>query len=231
MENGKLNIFISANNTDCGKTYTTLKLIEKFSELGYKVGVMKPIETGVNDTPFDGRKLFEKAKKYNPLIKNLTLKDIVPVQFKLPAAPIIAGNVNLEKIKKAYKKIRPLCDILLIEGAGGIRVPIKMENGKWKMEKNFEFEVPSSKFQVIEMWELAKFFNAKLFLVIGSKLGMINDFLLNKYFLESKKIDYIWAVNLFDEDYFEISHPFMKRFNPLFIQKDLDTIAKKLIGG
>ena len=214
MENSKLNIFISANNTDCGKTYATLRLIEKFSELGYKVGVMKPIETGVKNLPLDGKTLLNKAKKYNPLLKNLNYNDVVPVQFKLPASPFVAGKVNLEKIKKSYEKIKPLCDILLIEGAGGIRVPIKM----------------SSKFQVFEMWQFIEIFNAKLFLIIGSKLGMINDFLLNKYFLESKKINYTWAINLFDASYFEISHPFMKQFNPLILQKDLDKIAKKLLG-
>ncbi len=227
-----MNIFISANNTECGKTYTTLKLIEKFSEAGYRVGVMKPIETGVIEYPADGKKLFEKAKKYNPALSSLTLNDIVPIQFTLPAAPYVAGIADFRKIEISYNKIKPLCDILLIEGAGGIRVPIKMESEEWKVEsdKSSKFEVQSSEFQVIEMWELAKFFNAKLFLVIGSKLGMINDFLLNKYFLESQKTDYLWAVNLFDESYFEISHPFMKKFNPLFIQKDLDKIIKKLIG-
>ena len=223
-----MNIFISANNTDCGKTYTTLKLIKKFSETGYKVAVLKPIETGVENYPIDGKILFEEAKKHNPLLKDLTLNDIVPIQFKLPAAPFVAGSVDLEKIKKAYYKIKPLCDILLIEGAGGIRVPIKVKNSSSK------FQVPSSEFEeninYMEMWELSKILDAKLFLVIGSKLGMINDFLLNKYFLESKNIEFEWAINLFDESYFQITHPFIKQFNPLFIQKDLDKIIKKLIG-
>jgi len=248
-----MNIFISANNTECGKTYTTLKFIKELSELGYKVGVIKPIETGVEDIPLDGKTLLDEAKKYNPLLKDLNYNDIVPIQFNLPAAPYVCGVADFEKIKKAINKIKSLCDILLIEGAGGIRVPIKMENGKsgvpkkspdflgcrGKMKndlneklqvKSENNQVPSSKFQVIEMWELAKMLEAKLFLVISSKLGMINDFLLNKYFLESKKIDFSWAVNLMDENYFEITHPFMENFNPLFIQKDLDKIAKKLIG-
>ena len=227
----KLNIFISANNTECGKTYTTLKLIQKFSEMGYKVGVFKPIETGVKEYPIDGKKLFEKAKKYNPLLNQLTLNDIVPIQFSLPAAPYVAGEVDLEKIILAYKKIKTLCDVLLIEGAGGIRVPIKVKK-KYRMEnnKNSKSQVSSSEYQILEMWELAKFLNAKIFLIIASKLGMINDFLLNKFFLESKNIDFLWAINLFDESYFEISHPFMKKFNPLILQKDLDKIAKKLLG-
>ena len=219
-----MNIFISANNTNSGKTYTTLKLIKAFSQKGYKVGVIKPIETGVTEIPQDGKILFEEAKKYNSNLNLLNINDIVPIQFKLSAAPFVAGVADLKKITSAYNKIKPLCDILLIEGAGGLRVPIKIENGKWKMENE------SNKFQIIEMWELTKVFNAKLFLVISSKLGMINDFLLNKYFLESKNINYEWAVNLMDDSYFEITHPFLKQFNPLFIQKDLDKIIKNLLG-
>ena len=214
-----MRIFISANNTECGKTYTTLKLIKKFSDLGYKVGVIKPIETGVKEVPLDGEKLFKEAKKYNSLLNSLTIDDIVPFQFPLPAAPFVVGEINLEKIENSIKKIEKLCDILLIEGAGGIRVPIKLSSYSSTKPKKW-----------IEMWELAKILNTKIFLVIASKLGMINDFLLNKYFLDSKNLNYEWAINLFDDSYFKITHPFMKNFNPLIIQKDLDKIAKKLIG-
>ena len=222
-------IFISANNTECGKTYTTLKLIQKFSELGYKVGVIKPIETGVKDIPIDGKTLLDEAKKYNPLLKNLTYEDIVPIQFSLPAAPYVCGVADFEKIKNAIENIEPFCDILLIEGAGGVRVPIRMENGEWRMENNLSEKLKMKSEKIIEMWELAKMLEAKLFLVISSKLGMINDFLLNKYFLESKKVKFEWAINLFDDSYFETTHPFMKQFNPLFIQKDLEKIALNLL--
>jgi len=203
-----MNIFISANNTECGKTYTTLKLIESLSKKGYKVGVMKPIETGVEDIPLDGKKLFEKAAEFNPSLKMLSLEDIVPVQLKLPAAPVVAGKVDFKKIKKAYFKIKPLCDILLIEGAGGITVPV------------------SESFYMVDF---LKFFEAKLFMVFSSKLGMINDFLLNKHYLKNRKINYTWAINVFDESYYTITHPFMKKFNPLTVQKDLEIITDKLL--
>ena len=204
-----MNIFISANNTNQGKTYASLLLLESFAKKGFKVGVFKPIETGVKDYPLDGKKLFEKAKKLNPKLQALTLDDIVPIQHSLPAAPFVSGSVDFEKIKNSYKKIKPLCDILLIEGAGGILVPVT---------DNFK------------MIDFVKFFNAKLLLIIGSKLGMINDFLLNKFYLESNDIDYIFAINIFDESYFKISHSFMKKFSPLILQKDLDKITQKLLG-
>ncbi|WP_255327537.1 dethiobiotin synthase [Lebetimonas sp. JH292] len=200
---------MSADNTNSGKTYAAIKLIEALSKKGYKVGVMKPVETGVEKYPEDGKKLFEATLKYNKNLNNLKLKDIVPIQLHLPAAPIVAGEIDFKKIKKAYYKIKPLCDILLIEGAGGLLVPVT---------ENFK------------MLNFLNFFNAKLFLVISSRLGMINEFLLNKFYLENNSIDYIWAINLFDKNYFDISHPFMKKFNPMFIQKDLDKIIKKLLG-
>jgi len=109
-----MNIFITATNTNVGKSYTTLKLIKTLSQKGYKVGVFKPIETGVEKYPLDGYKLFNEAKKYNQNLNKLSLDDIVPIQFKLPAAPIVAGEVNFEKIDTAYKKIKNECDILLI---------------------------------------------------------------------------------------------------------------------
>jgi dethiobiotin synthetase len=204
-----VNIFISANNTGCGKTYTTLKLIKALSKKGFRVGVMKPIETGVLNIPEDGEKLFNEAKKYNPLLNQLTINDIVPIQLKLPSAPIVAGEVDLNKIKIAFNKIKPLCNVLLIEGAGGLLVPVKED---------------------FFMIDFVKFFDAKLFLIISAKLGMINDFLLNKFYLNKNNIPFTWALNVWDNSYYKISHPFMKKFNPLIIQKDLDTIIKKLIG-
>jgi len=203
-----MNIFISANNTECGKTYSALKLIEAFSKKGYKVAVLKPIETGVEKIPKDGELLFEMAKKYNPKLNVLSLNDIVPIQLKLPAAPFVAGDVDIEKIKKAFLKIKPLCDILLIEGAGGLLVPINNN---------------------LYMIDFIKLFNAKLFMIFSSKLGMINDFLLNKFYLEQNKIRYTWAINVFDDSYYKISDPFMKKFNPLIIQKDIDLITEKLL--
>jgi dethiobiotin synthetase len=204
-----MNVFVSADNTDSGKTYATLKLIEAFSKKGYKVGVMKPIETGVKKFPEDGKKLFELAVKYNPELKNLSLNDIVPVQMSLPAAPFVAGKTDFEKIKSSYEKIKSVSDVVLIEGAGGLLVPI------------------TDSFKMIDFLE---FFNAELLMVFSGKLGIINNFLLNKYFLEKEKIPYVWCVNVFDKkDYYEITHPYLKRYDPLILQEDLDKITKKLI--
>ena len=64
-------LFITATGTNVGKTHTTLKLIEALSDKGLSVGVFKPIETGVNDTPLDGLKLLSMQQTLNKELNNL----------------------------------------------------------------------------------------------------------------------------------------------------------------
>jgi dethiobiotin synthetase len=199
-----MNLFITANNTDMGKTYTTLKLIETLSK-EFRVGIFKPIETGVKEYPLDGKKLLDKVKKVNPEFNNITLEDIVPIQFNLPNAPAICGKVDFEKIDNAYNKLKKRCDILLIEGAGGIAVPVT---------KNFI------------MKDFIDYFNAKSLLVIGGKLGCINDLTLNLNFFTPD----IWAINLMDDSFFITTYPYLKQKykEVLILQNNLDKIIKKI---
>ena len=209
-------IFITATNTDVGKTYTTLKLIEVLSQQGLKVGVFKPIETGVIDLPSDGNLLFETAKKYHPLLEKLKLKDIVPYQFELPASPFVAKGkkkVNSEVLEKAYLKIEELCDIVLIEGAGGLLVPIEED---------------------LYMYDFIRLFNAKTLLVGHDKLGCINDVLLNLHLLDNLGVDdYEWCINFKDErdNFDKTTLPFFKNLfgRVLSVQDDMGEIVKSLI--
>lgn len=209
-------IFITATNTDVGKTYTTLKLVEVLSQQGLKVGVFKPIETGVIKLPSDGNLLFETAKKYNPLLEKLKLKDIVPYQFELPASPFVAKGkkkVNPEVLEKAYLKIEELCDIVLIEGAGGLLVPIEDD---------------------LYMYDFIRLFNAKTLLVGHDKLGCINDVLLNLHLLDNLGVDdYEWCINFRDkrENFDKTTLPFFKNLfgRVLSVQDDMGEIVKSLI--
>lgn len=203
-----INIFISATNTNQGKTYTTLHMIALFSQMGYRVGVFKPIETGVDEIPLDGNKLLKKAQEYNIFLNKVSVEDIVPNRFKLPASPYVSGEVDFDAIDKSYKKIAEVSDIVLIEGAGGLAVPVKED---------------------FLMLDFVDYFKAKLFLVVQSKLGCINDLLLNINLLKSR--DFLWAINLFDESFYTISYPFLKdKFEEVpIIQKDLPTLCEKLI--
>ncbi|MEA2090970.1 MAG: dethiobiotin synthase, partial [Campylobacterota bacterium] len=85
-------IFITATNTDIGKTYTTKLLLKEFASRGLRVGVIKPIETGVvNGYAPDGSELLAIVKELNSEFKNISLEDIVPITYELPAAPCVSS--------------------------------------------------------------------------------------------------------------------------------------------
>lgn len=207
----KKRIFITATNTNIGKTYATTLLLEEFSSQGLRVGVFKPIETGVEELPLDGKKLFDLACKLNPEMRCLSLKTIVPYQFKLPAAPIVAKEnhkINIEFLEHKLQEIEKYCDVVLIEGAGGLLVPVEED---------------------LFMVDLISIFKASVLLVCPSRLGSINDTLLSRYLLDSRKIPYTWAINIFQdkESFEEVSAPF---YNNAFLtlQDDIKEIANKL---
>ena len=204
-------IFITATNTDIGKTYATTLLLKELSAQGLKVGVFKPIETGVETDPLDGKKLFDLALLLNPSLQVLDLNDIVPYQFKLPAAPLVAkGNtvIDLNYLNTKLQKIEKLCDVVLIEGAGGLMVPVEED---------------------LFMVDFIEYFKTSVLLVVPSRLGSINDTLLSRYLLDSKNIHYTWAINLYEdkESFFEVTAPFYKD-DYLTLQDDIKEITNKL---
>lgn len=115
--------FITGTDTGVGKTYVTLWLAQLLKKEGLEVGVMKPISCGPqreNDALYLKRKL----KIKDPL------RLINPIHLPLPLAPYTATrqlkmNIIINKIFAAFRKLAQLHDCLLVEGIGGVLVPIK----------------------------------------------------------------------------------------------------------
>ena len=202
----KKNLFVSATNTDIGKTFACGKLLKHYAKKGFKVGYFKPFETGVEEFPLDGTKMLTLVKTLNPSF-NVSINDVVPYQFKLPAAPYIAkGNtiIDIELLKEKKKYLEQFCDVLIIEGAGGLMVPIEKD---------------------LFIIDLIKEFQCKTILITPSKLGCINDTLLSIQALKNKDIDFDFFVNLYEdkEDFKKISEPFLlDYFGKLNFLHDLD---------
>lgn len=185
-------LFITATNTDVGKTYACEKFLNYFAKAGLKVGYFKPFETGVFDKPLDGSKMLELAKKLNPSF-NVTINDVVPYQFKLPAAPYVAkGNtiIDIDFLKEKKRYLEQFCDVLIIEGAGGLMVPIEKD---------------------LFVIDLIKEFECEAILITPSKLGCINDTLLSINALKAKNIDFEFYINLYQDinSFEEVSKPFL----------------------
>ncbi|MCK9491644.1 MAG: dethiobiotin synthase [Sulfurimonas sp.] len=211
----KKRIFVTATNTDIGKTYTTKLLLREFASRGFRVGAIKPIETGVIDADAkDAKELFSVLKELNSEFNELSIEDIVPITYELPASPFVASGgekLDLDKIKRSIEKLERYCDILIIEGAGGLFVPVDAD---------------------LVMLDLIKEFNASALLVTHCSLGCINDTLLSKRVLEDAKIKHQVAFNCREEDEnFEvISLPYFLKsgFEVMKVEENIDTICDVL---
>ncbi len=203
-------LFVTATNTNIGKTYATLRMIHHFSQQNISVGVCKPIETGVEEEPLDASVLLHAVQKFNPNFQNLSPKEITAYTFPLPAAPFCADKdqtISIEKIKEKIESLSKRCDLLIVEGAGGVMVPITAE---------------------YMMIDLIEELGAKTILVTPSRLGCINDTLLSIEMLKSRGVDFEWMVNLFEDKelFAEVTQPFYDEVFPAW--KDLDQGIKAL---
>lgn len=134
--------FVTGTDTGVGKTIITAALIRAAHILGFKACGMKPIETGCKTAgsrqeavvsskgktliPSDGMFLKKMAGMADPL-------DLVtPVCFEKSLAPLSASGiegkpVDLKKIKKAFAYLAGSYDAVIVEGIGGLLVPINKE--------------------------------------------------------------------------------------------------------
>jgi len=121
MKNLKI-VFIAGTDTGVGKSLISAGLARMLVNRGIKVGVFKPVASGglVSE---DG-KLLQKAAK----LPDSAYPGIVPLHFKQPLAPWVAGwkegTVDLKKVEKAYQEAKKKYDTLIVEGIGGVLVPI-----------------------------------------------------------------------------------------------------------
>jgi len=207
-------LFITATGTNIGKTHTTLRLIEILAAQGLSVGVFKPIETGVVDRAPDALKLLTACQKVNPRFASFSPDDITAYTFPLPAAPFCADReetIRIDVILAQYQALSKACDILLVEGAGGLMVPITKE---------------------FFMIDLADLLNIPILLVTPSRLGSINDTLLSIEALKARKLSFEWCVNLYEDttDFATVTQPFYDACFPDWWQCDtgLEAFAKRV---
>lgn len=121
--------FITGIDTDAGKTFCTAHLANLLSASGHSVITQKFIQTGC-----DSADISEDILEHRRL-QNITPtpQDIdhttCPIIFRLPASPHLAAAqenaiIDLSIIDQATLKLASIYDTVLIEGAGGLLVPI-----------------------------------------------------------------------------------------------------------
>ncbi len=157
-------IFIAGTDTGVGKTVVSGGLAAALKIKGYKVAVMKPVACGsLEDSNF----LKACAGSNDPI-------DLVtPIYLKSPLSPNVAAEIekkkiDVRKIAAAARKLKQKkYDYLIVEGCGGLLVPV------------------TSDFFVVDMIKMLK---ADTIVVSRSGLGAINHSLLSLEILRARKI-------------------------------------------
>ena len=170
------NIFITATGTDVGKTYVSALILKKMRELGFNSGYFKPVLSGVVEK--DG-KLVESDCNYvvNTAKIPTTPDDCVCYWWKEPVSPHLAAqrageNIDIERIKQEFEEKQKQYDYLLVEGAGGITCPLRLQNGEKYLLK-----------------DLIKELGLNIIIVADGGLGTINSILLTVEYARQQNIN------------------------------------------
>lgn len=123
----KPGIFITGTDTDVGKTVISAGLALVLRAQGIRVGVMKPIATGCMS--FGKRLVSMDVAFLMEAAENEWTGLSSPSRYKHPVAPKVAGElekreVDLDEIRKAYAELEKNYDFIIVEGIGGLMVPI-----------------------------------------------------------------------------------------------------------
>lgn len=115
-----MHYFITGTDTDAGKTYVTCLLLESLKRAGRTAAGFKPFVCG-------GRE--DAIHLANASSEGLTLDEVNPIWFKVPAAPYAAAlmenrSFDLNDVITGFNDLTDTNDHVLVEGAGGWEVPL-----------------------------------------------------------------------------------------------------------
>jgi dethiobiotin synthetase len=116
-------LLVTGTDTGVGKTFVACALAHAWRAAGRRVGVVKPAETGVEGEPEDARRLADAADDRSPL------DDVCPYRLRAPLAPAVAARqegvvIDVDRIAALIERRSSDVDVLVVEGAGGLLVPI-----------------------------------------------------------------------------------------------------------
>jgi dethiobiotin synthetase len=142
--NLKPGIFITGTDTGVGKTLVSAGLALVLKERGIKVGVMKPIATGCYGS--EARLVSHDAVFLMEAAENDVPPLICPSRFRNPLAPNVAAaiekkEINLKHIRDAYEEMHKIYDYVIVEGIGGLMVPITKDYFVANMIRDFQLPI------------------------------------------------------------------------------------------
>lgn len=166
-------LFITATGTEVGKTLMACGLARLLAGQNISVGVMKPFASGgkkIGESKFISEDaVFLKQAAYSQDL----LETINPICYQKPLAPYLASRFekkqySIHLVWDAYQKISSQHDFVIVEGVGGVQVPLTAD---WNV------------------LGLIKKMKMPVIVVCSAKLGTINHTLLTLEALQQNKID------------------------------------------
>lgn len=155
-------LFVTGTDTGVGKTLVTALLLRNLLERGIKVSVCKPVETGCLRDDVGHLHAEDGALLQQAAGSGDSPERIVPFRYELPLAPLIAAREENRPLEVSILEQHVLgmaegSELLLVEGAGGLLVPLA---------EGYSFA------------DFCERIAAETLLVVGSRLGALNQTLL-----------------------------------------------------
>jgi dethiobiotin synthetase len=154
-------IFVTGTDTGVGKTLVACGLLWAYARLGLRVVGMKPVAAGA---VLEGGRLVNDDVRALVAAGNVTAPEalINPYCFEAAIAPHIAAAhagvvIDLDRVKTAFQELAACCECVIVEGAGGFRVPLGAH---------------------YDTCDLAVALGLPIVLVVGMRLGCINHAVL-----------------------------------------------------
>ena len=121
-------LFITGTDTGVGKTLVAAAIADWFRRHGFSVAVCKPIATGC-DRRREGLVSEDAEFLAHHADAKFPLNTICPQRFAEPLAPAIAAErakqpIEWNAIDSAIQSMSEQSDVLIVEGVGGVMVPI-----------------------------------------------------------------------------------------------------------
>lgn len=174
--------FVTGTDTGVGKTTVTVRLMQQLIAQGFTVIGMKPVASGCEWLA--GRWQNEDVRQLTAASNVKAPPELInPYCFDPPIAPHIAAEqagvtIDLSVIQSAYTQLTTMADVVIVEGAGGLLVPL---NSKQSLA------------------DLIQVLNIPALVVVGMRLGCINHALLTAQVLQQQGIRFCgWVANSID---------------------------------
>ncbi|CAM2886292.1 dethiobiotin synthase [Vibrio rarus] len=183
--------FVAGTDTDVGKTVVSKALLQAFNQQGFSTIGYKPVAAGSEQTE-QGLTNSDALCLQKAASVSLPYSQVNPVALVTPASPHIAARIDgtevcTQRLSEQLLQHQEKADVVLVEGAGGWRVPITAE-------------------RYLSEWVVAE--KIPVVLVVGIKLGCLNHAILSEEMIKHDGLDIVgWVanrINPFEEHYKDI---------------------------